>query len=111
LEQNTSLLHLDLRYANGVSEGVFEALAESLPEIKVLQRLEVRWCEGLASVVPLLLAGVRQNTSLFCFHVEKCAPYLVVPTPKETARYAGGWIQETECLGRRNRFHPLLRAP
>jgi Ran GTPase-activating protein (RanGAP) involved in mRNA processing and transport len=36
LEQNISLLQLDLHYNSGVSERVFLALAESLPEIKVL---------------------------------------------------------------------------
>jgi Ran GTPase-activating protein (RanGAP) involved in mRNA processing and transport len=41
LEQNTSLLHLDLR-SNSVSERAFLALAESLPEIKVLQRVDFK---------------------------------------------------------------------
>ncbi len=36
LEENTSLLYLDLTSNNGLSERAFLALAESLPEIKVL---------------------------------------------------------------------------
>jgi hypothetical protein len=59
----------------------------------------------------LLLAGLRENTSLFRFHVAGCAPYQVPPTTEETARYAGGWMQEMERLGYRNRFRNLIRAP
>jgi Ran GTPase-activating protein (RanGAP) involved in mRNA processing and transport len=69
LEQNTSLLHLDLRDNHHVSAGGFLALAASLPEIKVLQRIDFDWCPDLASAMPLLLAGLRKNTSLFRFHV------------------------------------------
>jgi hypothetical protein len=121
LEQNTSLLHFDLRqfnrfnndwgYGNSVSERAFLALAESLPDIKVLQGLDLSWCRGLASAMPLLLIGLRKNTSLFRFHVAGCAPSEVPPTPEDTARCAGGWMQEMERLGYRNRFLPLIRAP
>jgi hypothetical protein len=45
------------------------------------------------------------------FHVAGCAPSSVPPTPEETARCAGGWLQEMERLGYRNRFRPLIRAP
>jgi hypothetical protein len=61
--------------------------------------------------MPLLLAGLRENTSLFRFHVADCAPYLVPPKPEETARYAGGAMQEARRLGYRNSFHPLISAP
>jgi Ran GTPase-activating protein (RanGAP) involved in mRNA processing and transport len=110
LEQNTSLLHLDLR-TYSLSERAFLALAESLPEMKVLQQVEVRWCPGLTSAMPLLLTGLRKNTSLIGFHVARFAPSSVPPTPQETARFTGGWMQEMERLGYRNRFLPLIRAP
>jgi hypothetical protein len=86
-------------------------LAESLPGINVLQRVDFRWCTGLASAMPLLLIGLRKNTSLFRFHVANCAPSSVPPTPAETAKCAGGWMQEMERLGYRNRFRILVRAP
>jgi Ran GTPase-activating protein (RanGAP) involved in mRNA processing and transport len=112
LEQNTSLLQLDLRHSGSAfSERAYLALAKSLPGIKVLQRVDLCWCRGLASAMPLLLAGLRENTSLFRFHVEDCAPDLVPPTRKETARCTGGWMQEMECLGYRNRCLTLIRAP
>jgi Ran GTPase-activating protein (RanGAP) involved in mRNA processing and transport len=110
LQQNTSLLHLDLR-TTSFSERAYLALAESLLEIKVLQRIDLAWCTGLASAMPLLLAGLRKNTSLFRFHVAGCAPSSVPPTPEDNARCAGGWMQEMERLGYRNRFLPLIRAP
>jgi Ran GTPase-activating protein (RanGAP) involved in mRNA processing and transport len=110
LEQNTSLLHLDLRYNHVLTERAFLTLAESLPEIKVLQRLYSSWCTGLASAMPLLLTGLRKNTSLFRIHVANCAPS-VPPTAAETAKCAGGWMQEIERLGYRNCFLPLIRAP
>jgi Ran GTPase-activating protein (RanGAP) involved in mRNA processing and transport len=111
LEQNTSLLYLDLRHNYGVSDRALLTLAESLPEIKVLQQVDLRWCTGLATAMPLLLAGLRKNTSLFRFCVTRCAPSSVPPTTEEAARYAGGWMQEMVRLGYRNRFLPLLRAP
>jgi hypothetical protein len=61
--------------------------------------------------MPLLLAGLRKNTSLFRFHVAYCAPSSVPPTTLETNRCAGGWMQEMERVGYRNRFLPLIRAP
>jgi hypothetical protein len=122
LEQNTSLLQLDLRDPNYqaymylhmeslLSERAFLALAESLPKIKVLERFDLDWCTGFASAMPSLLVGLRKNTSLFHIHVPYCAPSSVKPTPENTARCAGGWMQEVECLGYRNRFLPLIRAP
>jgi Ran GTPase-activating protein (RanGAP) involved in mRNA processing and transport len=111
LEQNTSLLHLDLRYNYGFGERTFLALAGSLPEIKVLQRFDFDWSTGLVSAMPLLLAGLRKNTSLFRFRVADCAPSSVPPTSAQTEKCAGGWMQEMERLGYRNRFHSLIRAP
>jgi hypothetical protein len=110
LNQNTSLLHLDLRNISDLSERVFLALAENLPEIKVLQQVDLAWCPGLASAMPLVLAGLRKNTSLFRFDLTGCASS-VPPTTEDTARCAGGWVQELERLGYRNRFLPLIRAP
>jgi hypothetical protein len=62
LEQNTSLLHLDL-HCYGFSERAFLALAESLPEIKELQRVDFTWYAPLASGMPLLLAGLHKLVS------------------------------------------------
>jgi hypothetical protein len=56
----------------------------------------------------LLLAGLRKNTSLFRFHVTECAHDSVPPTTEE---YVGGWMQEMECLGYRNRCLTLIHAP
>jgi hypothetical protein len=111
LEQNKSLLQIDWRGNYDVGERAFLALAKSLPEIKVLQRINLRWCTGLASAMPLLLEGLRENTSLFRIQVANCGPALVPPRTEETARCAGGWMQEMERLGYRNRFRPLIRAP
>jgi hypothetical protein len=111
LEHNTSLVQLDLRQNYAISEMAFLALAKSLPEIKVLQRFELSWCRGIASAMPSLLVGLRKNTSLFRFHVADCAPSSVPPAPEETAKFAGGWMQQMEHLGYRNRFLPLIRAP
>jgi Ran GTPase-activating protein (RanGAP) involved in mRNA processing and transport len=122
LEQNTSLLHLDLRdnhptgvsvgglCYHGVSERAFLAWAESLPQIEVLQRLDLSWSSGLLSAMPLLLAGLRKNTSLFRFHVADCAPNSIPPTTGDKAREAGGWKQEMEHLGYRNRYRERFLA-
>jgi hypothetical protein len=116
LEQNTSLLQLDLRILRHsnfyyFSEPAFLALAESLPEIKVLQRIDFHWCTGLASAMPLLLEGLRKNISLLRIHVAHFAPFWYPPTNEETARCAGGWMQKMERVGYRNCFLLLIRAP
>jgi Leucine-rich repeat (LRR) protein len=110
LEQNTSLLQLNLRENYNIGARVFLALVKSLPTIKVLQRIVLSWCTGLASAMPLLLAGLRKNTSLFRFHVRGCTSYSVPLQTEEMARCAGGWMQEMESLGYRNRFLSLTRA-
>jgi Ran GTPase-activating protein (RanGAP) involved in mRNA processing and transport len=111
LEQNKSLLHLDLR--SNLGHRAFLALAESLPEIKVLQRLDVKWDRfgNIGFAMPLLLEGLRKNTSLFRFHVDGCAPVWFPPTTEDTPKFAGGWMQEVERLGYRNYFRSLIRAP
>jgi hypothetical protein len=100
-----------LRSGQDVSERAFWALAESLPKIKMLQRVDLSWCPDLVPAMPSLLEGLRKNTSLFLFHVENGTPRWSPPAPEEMARCAGGWIQEMERLGYRNRLRPLLRAP
>jgi Ran GTPase-activating protein (RanGAP) involved in mRNA processing and transport len=111
LEQNNSLLRLNLRGNFGFSKRPFLALAESLPEIEGLQRIDLNWSEGLGSAMPSLLAGLRKNTSLFCFHIEKTAPYFAPLLCGEAFRFAGGWMQEMECVGYRNRCLTLMRVP
>jgi hypothetical protein len=61
--------------------------------------------------MPLLLKGLRKNTSLFRIHVAGCASTLVPPAIHEMARCAGGWIQEIYHLGYRNRFLSLISGP
>jgi hypothetical protein len=104
-------MYFKLRTKHGFSERALSTLADSLPKINMLQRVDLTWCKGLASAMPLLLAGLRKNTSLFRFHVAGCAPSVVPPTGESTARCAGGWMQEMERLGYRNCFLPLIRAP
>jgi Ran GTPase-activating protein (RanGAP) involved in mRNA processing and transport len=103
LEQTSSLLYLHFcDYSPDFCERAFLALAESLPEIKVLKRVALSWCPGLASAMPLLLAGLRKNTSLFCLHVQDCATSSVPPTAAEMDKRAGCWMQEMDRLGHRN---------
>jgi hypothetical protein len=52
-----------------------------------------------------------KSISTLSFHVVGCANSSVPPSPEETIRYAGGWMQEMERVGYRNRFLPLIRAP
>jgi Ran GTPase-activating protein (RanGAP) involved in mRNA processing and transport len=116
LEQNTSLLQLDLQcamqHANRYNKQAFLALAKSLPEIKVLQQLYLDgWYRGLSLAMPLVLAGLRKNTSLLCIHVHNGAPCSFPPSGDDTNKCAGGWIQEMQRLGYRNCFLPLIRAP
>jgi Ran GTPase-activating protein (RanGAP) involved in mRNA processing and transport len=95
LERNESLQLLSLE-ENEIGEQDFLALAESLPNIKGLQRIDFTANETFASTLPLLLEGFRKNTSLVEVNIggyEK-----------------GEWSQEMKFLGQRNRFTPLLKA-
>jgi Ran GTPase-activating protein (RanGAP) involved in mRNA processing and transport len=104
LKQNTSLLHLHLRSDTGFNERAYGVLAESLPEIKVLQRVDLTYSQGLSSAIPSLLAGLRKNTSFFRFHVIGCPPSSFPPIPNASTKYAGGWMQEMERWGNETAF-------
>jgi Ran GTPase-activating protein (RanGAP) involved in mRNA processing and transport len=111
LERNETMLELDLLWNDDLTERGFLALANSLPDIKVLQRIDFSWCAGLASAMPLVLEGVRDNTSLWRFNLSNWAPDEFPPTAEDTSKCAGGWMQEMQYFGYRNRFLPLVRAP
>jgi hypothetical protein len=64
LEQNTSLQILNLQ-DNYFGERGFMALAESLPNIRGLQQIDLRSTESFQSTtLPLFLEGLRKNTNL-----------------------------------------------
>jgi hypothetical protein len=95
LERNESLQCLSLE-KNEIGERGFLALAESLPNIKGLHRIDFTANAIFESTLPLLLEGFRKNTSLVEVNIggyEK-----------------GKWSQEMKFLGQRNRFTPLLKA-
>jgi Ran GTPase-activating protein (RanGAP) involved in mRNA processing and transport len=98
LEQNTSLQIIDFNY-NDIGERSVMALAEILPNIKGLQQISITTIAGFESTtLPFLLEGFRENTSLVevgIRTIDGCEP---------------GWSQELKCLGKRNRFTPLLKA-
>jgi Ran GTPase-activating protein (RanGAP) involved in mRNA processing and transport len=97
LEHNTSLQILNWR-RNHFGERGYMALAESLPNIKGLQQIDSASGanEGFQSVLPLLLEGFRENTSLVKVVISVCA--------------RGEWSWEIKYLGHRNRFTSLLTA-
>jgi hypothetical protein len=81
---------------NEIGDRGFLALAESLPNIKGLQRIDFTANETFASTLPLLMEGFRKNTSLVEVNI---------------GRYEKGeWSQEMKYLGQRNRFAPLLKT-
>jgi Ran GTPase-activating protein (RanGAP) involved in mRNA processing and transport len=95
LEQNTSLQILNLK-GNRFGERGFMALAESLPNIKGLQQINITAYAGFQLTLPLLLEGFRKNTSLVKVAIFGCA--------------LGDWSEEIKFLGHRNRFTSLLKA-
>jgi hypothetical protein len=109
LEQNETLTELDLRYCNNFGERGVTALVNSLPNIKTLQRIVLEWSAGLISVMPLLLEGLRENTSLV--QVIISGYWNTFFPPVDASTYVGGWMQEMQFLGYRNRVLPLVRAP
>jgi Ran GTPase-activating protein (RanGAP) involved in mRNA processing and transport len=111
LEQNETLTELDLRDCDNFGERGFTALANSLPKIKTLQRIVLKWCAGLASAMPLLLEGLRENTSLVQAIISGYTSESFPPVYASTCRYVGGRMQEMQFLGYRNRVLPLVRAP
>jgi Ran GTPase-activating protein (RanGAP) involved in mRNA processing and transport len=97
LEQNTSLQILDLKN-NTFGERGLMALAESLPNIKGLQKINMfDLCVCGPSTELLLMEGFRKNTSL-------------VEVERDSTDFLREWSQELRLLGLRNRFTPLLKA-
>jgi Ran GTPase-activating protein (RanGAP) involved in mRNA processing and transport len=111
LERNRTMVELDLLWNDDLTERSFLALANSLPDIKTLQRLDLSWCTGLASTMPSVLEALHKNTSLCRLNTSNWAPDEFPPTAEETSRCTGGWIEEMKYVGYRNSFLPLLRAP
>jgi hypothetical protein len=104
LEKNTGLQIISCLPGYGHSqsndfggERGFMALAESLPNIKGLQEINLTANTSFHSISPLLLEGFRKNTSLVRVNIK-------------------GWSrseqsqQEMNILGQRNQFTPLLKA-
>jgi Ran GTPase-activating protein (RanGAP) involved in mRNA processing and transport len=98
LGQNTSLQILSLEGSQFGERG-FMALAESLPNIKGLQQVDLTTNASFESTLPLLLQGFRKNTSLVKVNILNAF-----------SLHWGEWSQELKFLGQRNRFTPLLKA-
>jgi hypothetical protein len=75
------------------------ALAESLPNMKGLQQINLVANGSFQSTLPLLLEGFRKKTSLVEVNL-RCSGRPV----------NGDWYQEIKVFGHRNRFAPLLKA-
>jgi hypothetical protein len=73
------------------------ALAGSLPNIKVLQKITITADADFQSTLPSLLEGFRKNTSLVKVNI------LGRGVP-------GEFLQEIKFLGQQNRFMPLMKA-
>jgi hypothetical protein len=93
LEQNTSLLQLDLR--NNTSERVILAL-ESLPEIKVLQRVDFSWCPALVSAMPYCWKDYARTKVCFVFVSLIVHLLRYHQQTKETAKCTGAWMHQME---------------
>jgi Ran GTPase-activating protein (RanGAP) involved in mRNA processing and transport len=95
MERNESLQLLNLK-GNHYGERGFLALAESLPNIKGLQRIDFTANATFESALPLLLEGFRKNTSLVEVNIDECEK--------------GQWSQEMKYsyLGQRNRLNDSL---
>jgi hypothetical protein len=107
LEQNISLLHLDLRDNHELSERFFLLWRKVYQRSKCYNELTSL---GVQVLSLRCLNCWKDYASLFRFHVAGCAPSSVPPAPTETAKCAGDWKQETERVGYRNRFLPMIRA-
>jgi hypothetical protein len=97
LEQNTSLRMLVLR-GNDFGERGYVALAESLPNIKGLQEINITQNTSFRSTtLPLSMEGFRKNCSLVKVTFGPFDAPVVI-------------LQEMKSLGRRNRITLLLNA-
>jgi hypothetical protein len=111
LEQNETLTELTLtlsrlllsktrRWLNLTCVIAAISAGEVLPPLRTVFQI--------ASAVPLLLEGLRENTSLVQVNITGC-PFHVFP-PVDTSRCGGGWMQAMQFLGYQNRVLPLVRA-
>jgi hypothetical protein len=93
LERDETLDYLSLK-GNHFSKSGFLALAASLPRIKVLKRIAFTWNTSFKSVLPALMEGFRENTSLLEVNIDGAEP--------------GKWLEGIDMLCKRNRFFPLI---
>ncbi len=95
LEENETLDDLDL-YKNTFSVQGYMSLASSLPNIKGLRQIDFSLFTTDPSVMPALLEGFRQNTSLHEVNIAG-------------GEYGKDWSQELSLLLYRNKFSRLLQ--
>jgi hypothetical protein len=60
--------------------------------------------------MPSLIKGLRKNTSLVQVDIVGCSPLIFPLTAANMNEFAGGWMQEVQAVGYRNRFRPLVCA-
>jgi Ran GTPase-activating protein (RanGAP) involved in mRNA processing and transport len=95
LEENETLQVVDLESNDFTNEG-YLALASSLPNIKGLRQIDFSWApSSVPSVMPALLEGFRNNSSLHEVNIVGCEH--------------GKWSQELSFLLYRNKFSRLLQ--
>jgi Ran GTPase-activating protein (RanGAP) involved in mRNA processing and transport len=94
LEENETLESVVL-WDNDFSDRGYLALASSLPNIKGLRQIDFGLTTSDPSVMPALLEGFRNNTSLHHVNMAGCEP--------------GKWSQELSFLLYRNKFSRLLQ--
>jgi Ran GTPase-activating protein (RanGAP) involved in mRNA processing and transport len=95
LEENETLEFLDLDN-NAFSVQGYLALASSLPNIKGLRHIDFSCMTSDPSVMPALLEGFRENTSLHEVNIAG-------------GEYDKEWLQELRFLLYRNKFSCLLQ--
>jgi hypothetical protein len=109
LEQNDTLLFLDLRCAV-FSRQAYSTLSGSLPRIKALQQICMYYSGELRSEMAEMYIGLRGNTSILQVTLEGGAPDTFPPSPEDEGRCGGRWMQGMQYIRDRNRFISLMRA-
>jgi hypothetical protein len=95
LEETETLETIDVKRNYFTDQG-YLALASSLPNIKGLRQIDFTWSTSYPSIMPALLEGFRNNTSLHEVNIAWCDQ-------------RGNWSQELSFLLYRNKFSRLLQ--
>jgi hypothetical protein len=101
LRANTTVYEFNMEYNPSIGVAAITELANGLPKLVSLRKLGFTWQPSYHGLLPELMEGFRNNTSLST---------IIVSSVKREDLPPGNWHEQLACYQHRNRLHALLQT-